>query len=57
MRRTQKAAFIMPLMSCRDINEALALVVYGIGGATAINNDFAIASQRTALIEAAPLLT
>lgn len=57
MRRTQKAAFIMPLISCHDINETLALVVYGIGGATVIDNDFEIASQLAALIEAAPLLT
>ena len=58
MRRTQYAALIiMPLISCHDINETLALVVYGIGGATVIDNDFEIASQLAALIEAAPLLT
>jgi len=56
MRRTQKAAFIMPLISCHDISETSALAVYGIDGATVINNDFEIAWLLPELVEAAPLL-
>ena len=57
MRRTQYAALIiMPLISCHDISETSALAVYGIDGATVINNDFEIAWLLPELVEAAPLL-